>query len=98
MLASSKDFPAPVGSRPLHRSAPVPAPTQSHDLQAGTEALIAACDGDPRSAVRTLLVAVIYLEAEVERLAQAVSRGYVRGQLRQEPPTVLASAPNREQS
>ena len=39
----------------------------------------------------TLLVAVNYLEAEVERLAQAVSRGYVRGQLVKEPPTDLTS-------
>jgi hypothetical protein len=76
----------------------MPAPTESDDLEASTEALIAACDGDPRSAVRTLLVAVGYLEAEVERLAEAVSRGYVRGQLRQQPPPVLTNGPNREQS
>ena len=71
----------------------MPAPTESDDLEASAEALIAACDGDARSAVRTLLVAVSYLEAEVERLAEAVSRGYVRSQLRQGPPTVLTRGP-----
>jgi hypothetical protein len=57
---------------------------QCDDLQASTDAAIAACDGDPRAAVRALLVAVNYLEAEVKRLVQAVP--------------VLTSAPEREQS
>ena len=34
----------------------------------------------------------------LERLAQAVSRGYVRGQLVKEPPTDLTSASRHEQS
>jgi hypothetical protein len=61
------------------------APTQSDDLEASTEDATAACDGDPHAAVRALLVAVNYLEAEVERLARAVSPGYVRGKVRHEP-------------
>ena len=43
------------------------------------EAVIAACGGDPRAAVRALIVALAYAEAEVERLAEAVSRGFTRG-------------------
>jgi hypothetical protein len=43
---------------------------------------IAACDDDARAAVRALVLANLYLEAEVERLAEAVSRGYARGRLR----------------
>jgi hypothetical protein len=38
-------------------------------MEASAEAAIAACDGDARAAVRALLVAVNYLEAEVERQA-----------------------------
>jgi len=74
------------------------APTQNHDLEASAEAVIAACDGDPRAAVMSLLVAVNYLEAEVERLAQAVSRGYVRGRLIKETRTDLMSASHLNQS
>jgi hypothetical protein len=71
---------------------------QCDDLEASTDAAIAACDGNPRAAVRVLLVAVNYLEAEVKRLAQAVSPGFVRGQVRGEPPPVLTGAPERERS
>ena len=64
----------------------MPAETQSDELEARVEDAIATCDGDPRAAIRALLVAISYLEAEVARLAQAVSLGYVRGQVRREPP------------
>ena len=40
------------------------ADTANDDLEASTEAAIAACDGDSRAAVRVLLVANSYLEAE----------------------------------
>jgi hypothetical protein len=70
--------------------------TQNKELDADVDAVMAACD--PRAAVRALLVAMSYLEAEVERLAQAVSRGYVRGRLRVEPPTDLASGQHDKQS
>ena len=49
----------------------------SSDLEASIQAVIAACDGDALAAARALLVANCYLEAEVERLEKAVSRGYV---------------------
>ena len=61
------------------------ADTSRDDLEAATQAVIAACDGDARAAVRALLVANSYLEAEVKRLEKAVSLGYVRGRIRRPP-------------
>jgi hypothetical protein len=75
----------------------VTAAKPSDDLEASIEAVIAACDGDPRAAVRALLIANSYLEAEVVRLAKAVSPGFVRGLVRSKPPPGL-KALNREQS
>jgi hypothetical protein len=48
-------------------------------LDAAVDAAIAACGGDTRAAVRALIVANNYLEAEVKRLAEAVSSGFTRG-------------------
>ena len=48
-------------------------------LGAAVDAAIAACGGDARSAVRGLIVANNYLEAEVQRLTEAVSAGFTRG-------------------
>jgi hypothetical protein len=48
-------------------------------LNAATDAAIEACGGDARAAVRALIVANNYLEAEVQRLAKAVSAGFARG-------------------
>jgi hypothetical protein len=48
-------------------------------LDAAIDAAIEACGGDARSAVRALIVANNYLEAEVQRLAEAVSSGFTRG-------------------
>jgi hypothetical protein len=53
------------------------APAQSDDLEASTEAAIAACDGDPRAAVRALL-AVNYLtafEAGIENVVAFLTEG-----------------------
>jgi hypothetical protein len=47
-------------------------------LDAGVDAAVAACGGAARAAVRALLVANSYLEAEVKRLAGAVSAGFTR--------------------
>jgi hypothetical protein len=47
-------------------------------LDAGVDAAVAACGGDARAAVRALIVANSYLEAEVKRLAEAVSTGFTR--------------------
>lgn len=51
-------------------------------LEQAVDGAVAACGGDARATVRALLVANAYLEAEVERLAEAVSRGYARGRIR----------------
>ena len=47
-------------------------------LDAAVDAAIQTCDGDARAAVRALIVANNYLEAEVKRLAEAGSSGFRR--------------------
>jgi len=54
------------------------------ELEEAVDGALAACDGDPRATIRALLLANSYLEAEVERLSEAVSRGYARGRLREQ--------------
>jgi hypothetical protein len=48
---------------------------QAGDLDAGVEAAIAACDGDARAAVRALLVASSFLEAELEGCGRSFRAG-----------------------
>jgi len=48
---------------------------------------IALCDGDPIAALRTTLIANVFLEAELERLVSAVSAGFERGRVRKAPRT-----------
>ena len=55
-------------------------------LEADVDAAIAICGGDPRAALRATLVANAYLEAEVQRLTEAISTGFARGRIRK-PPT-----------
>jgi hypothetical protein len=55
-------------------------------LEAEVDEAIAICGGDARAALRAMLVANAYLEAEVERLAEAISTGFARGRIRK-PPT-----------
>jgi stage V sporulation protein SpoVS len=50
----------------------------SQSLDATVDAAIQTCGGDARAAVRALIVANNYLEAEVKRLAEAVSSGFTR--------------------
>jgi hypothetical protein len=50
----------------------------SQSLDAAVDAAIQTCGGDARAAVRALIVANNYLEAEVKRLAEAVSSGFTR--------------------
>lgn len=50
-------------------------------LETAVDEAIGACDGDPRAAVRALIVANDYLEQELCALFAAVSRGYARGRL-----------------
>ena len=55
-------------------------------FEAEVEEAIASCGGDARAALRAMLVANAYLEAEVERLIEAISTGFAPGPLRK-PPT-----------
>ena len=48
-------------------------------LEAAVDQAIAACDGDMRAAIRALIVANDFLEAEVAELMKAVSHAYARG-------------------
>lgn len=52
---------------------------EAERLEVATDQAIAACDGDARVAVKALIVANEYLEAEVSELKQAVSHAFVRG-------------------
>jgi hypothetical protein len=52
---------------------------EDDELEAVVDEAIAVCDGDMRAAIRALIVANDYLEAEVGELMKAVSRAYVRG-------------------
>jgi hypothetical protein len=57
--------------------APAPNPQSDADqLEAAADQAIAACGGDAREAVKALLIANEFLEAEIEA---SVSRGYLRG-------------------
>ena len=60
-------------------------PKQGDDLEAATHAAMAACDGDPRAAVRALIVANGFLTEQVDALTREldevwkwVSPGYTR--------------------
>jgi hypothetical protein len=48
-------------------------------LEAATDQAIAACGGNARDAVKALIVANEFLEAEMKELQAAVSNGYARG-------------------
>ena len=51
-------------------------------VEAEVDEAIATCGGDVRTALRATLIANAYLEAEIERLTQAISTGFVRGRMR----------------
>lgn len=52
-----------------------------HYLEAAADQAIAACGGDAREAVKALIVANDFLEAQLEGLRKKVSTGYARGRL-----------------
>ncbi len=56
-----------------------PTPQGADELEFAVDQAIAACDGNMRSAIRALIVANDYLEAEVGELMKAVSHAYRRG-------------------
>ncbi len=56
------------------------------DLEESVDRVVAQCDGDPRAAIRALLIANAHamaeigaIEAEMAKLLADVSRGYSRG-------------------
>jgi len=54
-------------------------PTEPNRLDAATDEAIAACGGNARDAVKALIVANGFLEAQVEEQRADVSKGYARG-------------------
>jgi hypothetical protein len=57
-------------------------PTSDTDpMEAEVTAVIEACGGDPRAAIKVLLIEQLVQEQRVERLAAALSFGYVRGRI-----------------
>ena len=54
-------------------------------LEAAVDEAIAICGGDVRAALRATLIANAYLESELERLTEAISTGFARGQMRKPP-------------
>ena len=57
-------------------------------LEAEVDEAIALCSGDVPAALRAMLIANAYLEAEVERLTEAISTGFARGRTRRPPQRV----------
>lgn len=61
-------------------AAPQPfAPAEGDLVELAADQAIEACGGDARETVKALLVAVDFLEAQVDELKGAVSNGYARG-------------------
>jgi hypothetical protein len=60
----------------MNHSASDPEP---ETLEVAVDQAIAACGGNMRDAIRTLIIANDFLEAEVGELMKAVSHAYVRG-------------------
>jgi hypothetical protein len=55
--------------------------SSADDLEIAAEQAIEACGGDAREAVKALIVANDFLEAQVKMLRAAASPGYARGRL-----------------
>ena len=60
-----------------------PSLSSAVDLDAGADQAIAACGGDPRKAVKALLVANGFLEAQFEELRSKVSQATREDDFRQ---------------
>jgi hypothetical protein len=63
---------------------PRPVQVDLDRLEAATDQAIAACGDNARDAVKTLIVANEFLEAQIAELQAAVSNGYARGRF--DPP------------
>lgn len=60
-------------------------PEEADDLEADVDEVIRNCGGNPRAAIRALIISNTYLSAEVERLVAALSVGFTYGKFRQAP-------------
>jgi len=60
-------------------AAPETSASEPVDLDAAADHAIAACGGDAKEAVKALLVANDFLEAQLDELRSSVSAGYARG-------------------
>ena len=56
-------------------------PNAADELERDVDQAIALCGGDMRAALRALLLANAFLEAEIERLTCSVSIGFIRGKM-----------------
>jgi hypothetical protein len=54
-------------------------------MEADVTAVIEARGGDPRTAIKALLVEQLIQEQRIERLAAALSFGYIRGRIGVKP-------------
>ncbi|WP_230646769.1 hypothetical protein [Bradyrhizobium sp. Leaf401] len=60
-----------------------PAVPAEGDLELAADQAIEACGGDAREAVKALIVANGFIEAQLDELRTKVSTGYARGRLPQ---------------
>jgi hypothetical protein len=81
-----RTFRTPVNpERPMpHSPAPNPQPDPDR-LEAAADEAIASCGGNIRDALKSVIVANGFLEAEVRQLQGAVSSGYARGRFEPVP-------------
>src|SRR3954468_16219996 len=66
---------------PATTSGQSPSPNAADELERDIDQAIALCGGDMRAALRTMLLALAFFEAEDERLTAAVSVGFTRGKI-----------------
>ena len=58
-----------------------PSPNAAEELEREVDEAIALCGADIRAALRAMLLANAFLDAEVERVTRAVSIGFARGKM-----------------
>ena len=58
-----------------------PSPNAADELERDVDQAIALCGGDMRAALRAMLLANAFLDAEVQQLTRAVSLGFTRGEM-----------------
>ena len=66
----------------MSKNPEIKALSDAERLDSAVDQVIAACGGDARAAIRALIVANEFYEAEYSKLAAKVSRGFSRGEAR----------------